>query len=366
MGEFFTGRGVPINPYQLRNESVLDWSERHEITVRDMSGNEFVPFEYGHLTAEQRQKFDKDEPRFTQMVEDWRLANQRPWAELDAVDRQTEDRIRALGAAWTDRSADTFMNGLWYREQIAKVLAQGRTEREDFFERNPAEFEPKTQVQKWSQSYQEFVIEGSMVEIIPGMPEIDWELFEERDHLWRRENGEEAGTTVDKEYLVEDDPTYQQYKSDRFELNPYFEFLDSVWCKEFIEEVAGGLPELSDGRSYKNFRTAAEYRAALKVDVYRVTMEQGRVPKSVAGIKTDKNDEKNLGQRFQPQGISGRLSSTQAKALADVLATYFMKDFYENRTEYRNSYLSHEEHLLEPLLRWEYLGNIRDLEEFLP
>jgi len=364
LGEFFLGRSVPISPYQLRNEAVYKWAQENGVTLHDLEGKEFTPGEYGQLTKALRAEFDKAQPSYTGRVEDWRQENARAWAALDELSAKTASRLTDAGKQFTEPTSEHYGDGEWYRQVRATILSQDREEREDFFKANPIELKPKTQEQKWVNDYMTEVVEAS---IDPVTLEPDWELQEELDRVWRRDHPEEAGDVLDREYATSDDPTDREFRADRLLLQPYYEFLDSMWCSEGIEE-AGGLPPLTGNRSPLDFRSVGEYNMALRTDIYQSIMSEGQIPANLRGIKTSSaKDAPTLGERFSPDRRTGRLSTTQAKEAANTLAYFFMRDFYEFRSGVRTEYLKEHSEYLVPLLRWDYVTDVpEDLEPYLP
>lgn len=353
LGEYFLGRSTPVSPHQVRNEEVFKWATENGVMVHDVEGKEFVPSEYGQLPESERNRFNTEKPRFTNEVMRWRLANKRVWSAVDKISAETLSRLNGAGDRFRDSG-----NGGVYRQERASILERDREAKEVFFEANPADFEVKTQEQKWLQDYQENVIKASLD---PLTEEPDWELQEELDRLWRRENGDEASKFINREYMASLDPTDGQFRADRIFLGDYWDLLDGVWSEEGIE-AAGGLPGLADGRSAHNFRSPREYVLALQAEMYNEFKQSG-LPAGLRSLKTGSaKDDPTLAERF---GIK-QMRSERAREAATTVADFMVREFYFFRAEIRNNFLKENIDYLPVLRRWDYLDVPQELEPYLP
>jgi hypothetical protein len=358
VGEFFLGRSTPISVAQLRDEAVYRWTKETGTVVHDVqTGQERPPKTYRELTDDQRILFDKAQPDYTKDVQENTKANERAWAEMDAVYAETDRKLLALETVYNDSTSIHYQDGGYFRKIRATILGDAYTLREDFYKANPtADREPTTKEQKWATSYLEEVVKPSIDE---NMGEVDFIKQEELDHRWRRENGDEAAALIDREYASSTSQLDNQFRADNIELRPYYDFMDSAWAQDFIYgEDPVALPMLTNGQTPLNFRSSSEYASALRSDFYLTVQKEGALPAAFANIPTG---ETTLGEQFP-----GRLDGTQVRRVSNILTDYFMNPFYDKLDPATTLYLQQNPKYLEPLLRWDYKPGSIATDPYLP
>ena len=359
VGEFFLGRSTPVSVNQLRDEAVYRWTQEKNITVHDVkTGKARPPETYKELTDDQRVRFDQDNPKYSEDVRDDTKANERAWAKMDKVYAETERQLVSIHAEYDNSSSSHYQDGVWYRGKHADILSSAYVLREDYYAQNPAaDSEPTTREQKWATDYLEKVVKAS---VDKASNETDFILQEELDRQWRRDNGPEASAVIDREYAASMDKLDNQFRADNIILRPFFDVQDSAWSQDFLYEVGESvtLPMLSNGQTPLNFRTAAEYRSALRADFLRQIYTDGKLPEAYLNVPS--------GEGTLADDFSGRLSETQSRRAAELLVGYFVQPFYDKLNPVITAYLQDNPKYLEPLQRWGYKPGSLATDPYLP
>jgi hypothetical protein len=376
------GRVRPENISEARNRKL------RELVEKVQAGELEVGDEVGKIIEKEGAEYHTwtDAPDFVRrelMASDTRLSalnqlsrkvqleNESKYARLIEITDQRNVQVAQAGE-WLTQGF-RMVNGkqvpfdeTGYKRYISDRIGEARAAMEEYKKTVGIENEPlEDDAPESLKIFDEYIREVVEPSIVDGA--MDWEVHEQLYNAMAKEHkGDEIGgvpvmRVVDLQLASKDDEIYANYRRDMQKVQPYFDFLDSMWSPtspvldntEWIDPAVAG-----------QYRTPREFETGLRNQMEKQLGVGGAGFKSWGDVMFDKDEGITFADEF---GDPPELPTDRAESVANQLVKKVMGDFYDIRDGVKKWWLRNKGQELLPILQqWKLVSVGKDLIGALP